>query len=783
MSISNTKQINAPSGVHAWTLQVEFTETETSAANNTSTISLSCYLQSGGGSFSSGTNNTLVLVWHDNNENTDKVISILNVKAIGTNGRASTSGTYTATHKADGTLSGYSKVVWTKNDGNNYTPASATLFAASSDETGSTPLYSPLTNLAQASVPTLSKTSFPLGEPITINTNRKSSSYTHTIRIKHSSINQLLVTKTSAASYSMSQQQATDFESAVLALASTARAYTVIFEVETFSGNTSLGKKTVNGTATLTAAGHGPTYSNGSVTPADIVKDQTTATISVTVTPATGATISEVTCTNGDQTVQMALSNGVYSCTMSNLTSKDFKVLGTDSRGVKKSTIISADSYSEYTYRAPTIRSASYSNSVLSFSGVWTSTNNSITAKNYRVNGGSWTNIADFTAGTDIFSGSISLITDSNQDYLVEIQLTDSQGTTTYSYQIKSDLPLFWLGKETARCGKHWIFEGDGQNGEIEIYPSASGGIRWGNTIITKTIFDNLPSGGGGGGGGITTEVDPTVYSWAKQPTKPTYTASEVGALPASTVIPSKTSDLTNDSGYITSYTETDPTVPAWAKASTKPSYSASEVGALPASTPVPVVSIDGDDIKIVYNGSSHWVVNSQTYDQDMQAVDAAIAEKISIPSGGSAGNYLKKTSSGVTWDGVPSGADEIEWTGSSTLGQQTAPLNVEAAIMAVFNSIVPLPEKVTVSGSSVTQALDADKMYIFGTVSSLTITLNSVSDSSHVHEYHFRFTSGSTATNLTLPQSVVMPSGFTVAANKVYEISIVDNYGVYMEW
>ena len=26
--------------------------------------------------------------------------------------------------------------------------------------------------------------------------------------------------------------------------------------------------------------------------------------------------------------------------------------------------------------------------------------------------------------------------------------------------------------------------------------------------------------------------------------------------------IPSKTSDLTNDSGYITSYTETDPTVP-----------------------------------------------------------------------------------------------------------------------------------------------------------------------------------------------------------------------------
>lgn len=55
-----------------------------------------------------------------------------------------------------------------------------------------------------------------------------------------------------------------------------------------------------------------------------------------------------------------------------------------------------------------------------------------------------------------------------------------------------------------------------------------------------------------GSGGGITEETDPTVPSWAKNPTKPTYTASEVGALPDNTEIPSKTSDLTNDSGFIT---------------------------------------------------------------------------------------------------------------------------------------------------------------------------------------------------------------------------------------
>lgn len=79
---------------------------------------------------------------------------------------------------------------------------------------------------------------------------------------------------------------------------------------------------------------------------------------------------------------------------------------------------------------------------------------------------------------------------------------------------------------------------------------------------------------------------------WAKQPEKPVYTADEVGAaaeqhkhstaditdFPA---IPTKVSELQNDSGYLS--TETDPTVPAWAKADTKPTYTASEVGAAEA--------------------------------------------------------------------------------------------------------------------------------------------------------------------------------------------------------
>lgn len=65
--------------------------------------------------------------------------------------------------------------------------------------------------------------------------------------------------------------------------------------------------------------------------------------------------------------------------------------------------------------------------------------------------------------------------------------------------------------------------------------------------------------GSGGSGGGTTDSVEwknvlnkPT---WVNSFTKPTYTATEVGALPAATIIPSKTSQLSNDSGYVTSST------------------------------------------------------------------------------------------------------------------------------------------------------------------------------------------------------------------------------------
>lgn len=84
--------------------------------------------------------------------------------------------------------------------------------------------------------------------------------------------------------------------------------------------------------------------------------------------------------------------------------------------------------------------------------------------------------------------------------------------------------------------------------------PVESGGVYMALAGKQNTIPDlaDIRSGAELGETAVQREEDPTVPAWAKAPAKPSYTASEVGALPDSTEIPSKTSDLTNDSGFIT---------------------------------------------------------------------------------------------------------------------------------------------------------------------------------------------------------------------------------------
>lgn len=214
-----------------------------------------------------------------------------------------------------------------------------------------------------------------------------------------------------------------------------------------------------------------------------------------------------------------------------------------------------------------------------------------------------------------------------------------------------------------------------------------------------KKIDDAIASGGTGGGtgGGIVTETDPTVPSWAKQPSKPTYTAAEVGALPDTTVIPtvpsalpnpqpivingisydgSERKEITVSAGDGGSITETDPTVPAWAKAENKPSYTAEEVGALPSTYKPPVTSVNGKTGAVSLVASDVGALPNTTV---IPTVPTALK------------NPYPLTINGVSYDGSEAKTVTIESTGggaSVELDTTLTQYNKAADAGAVGNAI-----------------------------------------------------------------------------------------------
>ena len=99
------------------------------------------------------------------------------------------------------------------------------------------------------------------------------------------------------------------------------------------------------------------------------------------------------------------------------------------------------------------------------------------------------------------------------------------------------------------------------------------------------------------------------------------------------------------------------------------------------------------------------------------------------------------------------------------------------------YNDLLDKPEiKVgVVYPTETTIEIQPNTMYIFGEAASLTITLAEPSDESHLNEYMFEFTSGSTATALTVPDTVKWASDLNIEANKIYQVSIVNNIGIIM--
>lgn len=127
---------------------------------------------------------------------------------------------------------------------------------------------------------------------------------------------------------------------------------------------------------------------------------------------------------------------------------------------------------------------------------------------------------------------------------LICVKQSDTEGNELYHWN--TDLfQKFTVGNgmecngQVAEMNPDVISQLLARMGEVDTRTSAEAMSGYINEYMTENPF---------------TETDPTVPNWAKRPEKPTYTASEVGALPIGTKIPSKTSDLQNDSGFLTEH-------------------------------------------------------------------------------------------------------------------------------------------------------------------------------------------------------------------------------------
>ncbi len=92
----------------------------------------------------------------------------------------------------------------------------------------------------------------------------------------------------------------------------------------------------------------------------------------------------------------------------------------------------------------------------------------------------------------------------------------------------------------------------------------------------------------------------------------------------------------------------------------------------------------------------------------------------------------------------------------------------------------IPMPKAVTVTGTTLTITAQADTRYVCGEVATLDFTPSTTGICDVV------FTSGATATVLTVPNTIKWANGFdptSLDANTTYEINILDGLGVCCAW
>ena len=454
---------------YGFTLTASFTENSTNTANNTSNITCTATLASNGSAWSSGYTSTIIVYWHDNRENYNRQVASVNLTSLGEWASSTATGTINVTHKDDGTLSGYAYATFTQGSSSNgYCPNNGSV------ATNNTAL----TTIARASQPTVTPSTFNIGDTITINTNRKSTAFTHTITLYFGNysyqigtgITDTVTFDTSTIADEMYQEipNASVGEGNVTAV--------------TYNGSTQIGTKNTLFYANVTNSN--PTFNteyqdiNSQMTAItndnqQLIRNNSNLQISVSNTDAKNyATLSTLTAVINGTTYTGSLrgTGGSIDVGVLNLSSNTTaQVILTDSRGIsttKTLNLIILDWVLPTAIISLQRQNNFYSETDINVNAEYSSldSKNTITIK-VREKKTTDSTYGSYTTLQDNVTSTLTL--DNNYAWDVQVLVQDLIGSTTYNLQIDRGIPIVFFDRLLRSVGID-CFPADNQSLEVD---------------------------------------------------------------------------------------------------------------------------------------------------------------------------------------------------------------------------------------------------------------------------------------------------------------------------
>lgn len=453
-------------------IEVAVREESYSIETNKSRLYLEADITGNGIRFSGSEAQSLAVYWHDS-KNGDILGASTTYTSINRDELNQIIGYIDVPHNDDGTLSGYARTVWTKNGSNTYVPPSTNVDANLT-----------LTTIPRKSTATISGTPN-IGSQITINTNRKSNSFTHTLSYSFGSLSGQIATN-------VTDSKPWTIPTTFYGQIPNATSGTMTITCTTYNGSTSVGSTTTNVTVYVDTNSakttlNTPTWTIDSTTRTKtgatnkyINNFSTLETLQITATNSYSSPIKTISLIGVKSGAETIIETKTYSstatsqtATFSNKTKLNYdslRIRATDTRNISSNNAsvgITTIAYVPITSdSSPTIVRTTQTGSqakITSFKGNFWQGNfgtgaNALTIQwRYRVSGGSYSSLYTIPAGSITKSGSTYTISNytftngSTSDlftytslYDIEFTVKDSlQTASLVTYRLSRGVPNF----------------------------------------------------------------------------------------------------------------------------------------------------------------------------------------------------------------------------------------------------------------------------------------------------------------------------------------------------